>query len=587
VLDPKKFSRKYDATITKLDDHSLLFTGDNIYRDEYDLTYEAPLKKITALKIEVLPHPDLPKGGPGRNPSGGFALTELTVMAAPIDGSKEAIDVALQNPSADASPETVAQAIDGKADLHWKVGAGQHKAATAVFQFKEPLTLDEGATLSLKILSNFFSAEGPGRIRVSATSDDKAVASGAPAGIEQILLTPAEQRTPEQLAAIKKQFLLTTPVLAAQHAKIEALRTSEPQQPTTLVMRERTRPRVTQIHHRGEYLQPSEPVEPNVPAVLHPLPPNIRRDRLALARWLVDPENPLVARVTMNRMWMQYFGRGIVATVDDVGTMGDRPSHPELLDWLATELVRQNWSLKTMHRLIVTSATYRQSSVVTPNLLEKDPSNILLARAPRLRVEGEIVRDIALCAAGLMNDRIGGPSVFPPQPPDISERAYGPFPWPTSTGPDRYRRGMYTYLKRTTPYPALITFDGSSAETTCTRRIRSNTPLQALTTLNDIVYTEAAQAMAKRVIDDRDGEADRACYAMRLCVGRNPQPSEVERLVAFYKVELEHFHGQADPKEVALAPGAAAPKDVDLPELAAWTMVCRAVLNLDETMTKD
>jgi hypothetical protein len=587
VLDPKTFARRYDATITKLEDHSLLFTGDNIYRDEYDLAYDAPLKKITALKIEVLPHPDLPKGGPGRNPNGGFSLTELTVAALPAGESKEPVNVPLHNASADVSPETVAQAIDGKADLHWRVGGGKHKAATAVFQFKEPLTLEDGATLSLRILSNFFSAEAPGRIRVSVTGDEKAVASGVPMEIEQILLTPTDQRTPEQLAAVKKQFLITTPLLASQHAMIETLRNAEPQQPTTLVMRERTRPRITRIHHRGEYLQPSEPVEPNVPAVLHPLPANVKRDRLALARWLVDPENPLVARVTINRMWMQYFGRGIVETVDNFGTMGDRPTHPELLDWLATEFMRQNWSLKTMHRMIVTSATYRQSSVVTPKLLEKDPANVLLARAPRLRVEGEIIRDIALCASGLMNDRIGGPSVFPPQPPDISERAYGPFPWPTSTGPDRYRRGMYTYLKRTTPYPALITFDGTSAETTCTRRIRSNTPLQALTTMNDIVYTEAAQAMAKRVMDDCDGEEDRARFAMRLCVGRDPQPSEVQRLVAFYKAELEHFHGQADPKAVALAPGTAAPKDVDLPERAAWTMVCRAVLNLDETMTKD
>jgi hypothetical protein len=311
----------------------------------------------------------------------------------------------------------------------------------------------------------------------------------------------------------------------------------------------------------------------------------LKHDRMGLALWLVDPDNPLMARVMVNRMWSKYFGRGIVNTVDDFGTMGEPPSHPELLDWLATEFIRQGWSMKAMHRMIVTSATYRQSSNVSKELLEKDPANVLLARAPRLRVDGEIVRDIALSAAGILNDRIGGPSVFPPQPPGISEGAYSPFPWPTSEGPDRYRRGMYTYQKRTTPYPMLITFDGPTSELTCTRRIRSDTPLQALTTLNDTVFVEAAQRMARRIVDDTPGcDTDqRARLVMRLCVGRTPSDDEVNRVVKFYNAELQRFEDEkADPVKVA-----GISNKTDAPELAAWTLVCRSALNLDETLTKD
>ena len=306
-------------------------------------------------------------------------------------------------------------------------------------------------------------------MRLSVTTDTNDMqATGVAPEVEAALLIPAAQRTNEQVASIHSAFLHSTPLLADEQQAIKAAKLSMPQYPTTLVMQERARPRVTNIHHRGEFLQTEDAVEPGVPAILNPMPPGAKRDRMGLALWIVDPENPLTARVTVNRIWSKYFGRGIVSTVDDFGMMGEAPSHPELLDWLATEFIRQGWSMKAMHRLIVTSATYRQSSDVSPELLEKDPANVLLARAPRLRVDGEIVRDIALSAAGILNDRVGGPSVFPPQPPGISESAYSPFPWPTSEGPDRYRRGMYTYLKRTTPYPMLITFDGPTSDVTRT-----------------------------------------------------------------------------------------------------------------------
>jgi uncharacterized membrane protein len=591
VLEPVEFRRKHDATITRLPDNSLLFTGDSFYRDEYQLEYATTLTGITAIKVEVLPDARLTKGGPGRNTGGGFFLSELTLGATPGGELGPPLPLTLENPTADAG-EAVGNAIDGKVDSHWKVSGGDGVGKTAVFQLKGAPGYEGGTRLAIDILQNYFDAESLGRIRVSASADPTPKAAGVPAEIEQILLVARDQRTPEQSDKLKRYFLKTTPLLATQQAQIAALRASMPAYATTLVMQERAKPRVTRFHHRGEYLQEREFVEPNVPAILPPLPKDAPENRLTLARWIASPENPLLARVTMNRIWSRYFGRGIVATTDDFGTVGEKPSHPELLDWLATEFIRRDWSLKQMHRLIVTSSTYRQSSRVTPQLQEKDPANLLLARAPRLRVEGEIVRDIALSASGLLNDKIGGPSVYPPQPPDVSERAYFAFPWPTSDGPDRYRRGMYTFFKRSTPYPMLMTFDSPSSENTCTRRIRSNTPLQALTTLNDTVYVEAAQAMARRVMTEMPSDScdatARAQYALRLCVGRPAEVFEVQKLVAFHDAQLARFRDKkGDAMQVAIAANQPAPSDLDVNDLAAWTLTCRAVMNLDETITKE
>jgi hypothetical protein len=291
----------------------------------------------------------------------------------------------------------------------------------------------------------------------------------------------------------------------------------------------------------------------------------------------------------MNRVWARYFGRGIVRSVEDFGSMGEAPSHPELLDWLATEFVRQHWSMKAMHRLIVTSATYRQSSRVSPDLLQRDPDNTLLARGPRLRVEAETVRDIALRASGLLNETIGGPSVFPPQPEGVSQQSYSNTPWPESKGPDRFRRGMYTFLKRTSPHPQLITFDAPTSEVVCPRRIRSNTPLQALTILNDAAFTEAAQALAHRVVTEGPADdAGRVAYVFRLCLSRSPDATETKQIVDFYHDQLKRFDQDAEAaKSAAASEAVPLATAADVPQQAAWTVVSRAILNLDETITKE
>ena len=589
VLEPVKFSRNYGGSIAKLGDHSLLFTGDNLYRDEYkiefkisDLRFEiSDLKsRITAIRMEVLPDPAQPNGGPGRSPSGGWLVSEFL--------ASRGLPLSLHDATADVGTGP-GNAIDGKRDTHWAMPNGDGKPHEIVFQVKDmPHTAD--APLAITVVQNYHQQENVGRLRISVTGDGGNVqASGLPAEIEAAVLVSRAQRSAEQQTSLRQYYLAVTPLLAAEHQKIDALRASMPAYTTTMVMQERATPRVTNIHRRGEFLNLGAEVTPAVPAVLLQRVADQPRNRLALARWLVSQDNPLTPRVVMNRTWAIYFGRGIVRTAEDFGVMGEAPSHPELLDWLATEFIRQKWSQKGMHRLIVTSATYRQSSQVSPALQQRDPSNELLARGARLRVEAEIIRDIALKAGGLLSEKVGGPSVFPPQPDDIGAESYSGHTWATSTGPARFRRGLYTFLRRTSPNPQLITFDAPTSELVCSRRNRSDTPLQALTTLNDTAFVEAAQGLARRVITEGPkDDAGRAALAFRICMARAPDADELGRIVAFHQAQLARF--QKNPgvaKQVASSEAVKAPEHADLPQLAAWTTVSRALLNLDETITKE
>ncbi len=377
--------------------------------------------------------------------------------------------------------------------------------------------------------------------------------------------------------------------------QIHELREIEPKIPTTMILRDRSEPRETFVHKRGDFLDPGPKVSGDVPAVLPPLAKTAEQaTRLDFARWLVSAENPLTPRVAMNRDWQKFFGRGLVETEDDFGTQGTPPTHPELLDWLAIEFVGKGpkskvqgpksedettldigpgtldlsrWDVKRMHRYIVTSATYRQSSHVRSDLAAVDPQNKLLGRQSRLRLDAEIVRDLALAASGLLTRRLGGPSVFPPQPEGVFDFTQDPKPWKAATGGDRYRRGMYTHFWRSSPYPMLLAFDAPSGNVTCTRRIRSNTPLQSLTLANDQAFFECAQAMAEQVFRDAPpNRASRARYAFRLCLAREPTAAETEQLAALAAAEQAASQGSP---------------------AAAWTRVCRVLLNLDETITRE
>jgi hypothetical protein len=344
------------------------------------------------------------------------------------------------------------------------------------------------------------------------------------------------------------------------------------------------RTRTTHVMIRGDFLRKGIVVQPGTPAVLPPLKAAGTPNRLDLACWLVDPENPLTARVMVNWVWHKYFGRGLVPTLEDFGTQGEKPSHPELLDHLAGELVRQQWSLKALHRGIVTSATYRQSSRARPELLVRDPYNALLARQNRLRLEAEAVRDVMLASSGLLSRTVGGPSVHPPQPAGISELTYaGSAHWAESTGADRFRRGLYTWFQRTSPYPTLMLFDAPDSNLCCVRRERSDTPLQALTLLNDTVFVECARGLAQRVMREEKDDATRLRQAFRLCVSRMPTEREaarLERLLAELRLLAEK-----DPAGAAKLAGTTTRASVT--ETATWVAVGRMLLNLDEVVTRE
>jgi hypothetical protein len=347
------------------------------------------------------------------------------------------------------------------------------------------------------------------------------------------------------------------------------------------VLTERKQARATRVLHRGEFLSPTDPVQPATPAILPPIharnggPP----DRLDLARWLVNGENPLTARVIVNQIWMRLFGDGLVRTVEDFGVRGERPSHPELLDWLASEFMEHGWSRKHVIRLMMNSETYRQRSAARPELNEIDPRNTLLARQNRLRAEGEIVRDLHLATSGLLSPKVGGPSVFPPMPPEIASLSYaGNFKWNESTGEDRYRRGMYTFFKRTAPYPDLMTFDCPDANVANVRRTVSNTPLQALTTLNAKTFAEAARALAQRVLNEPCADdAVRMARAFQICLVRSPQEEETSALLSLLREARTYYAAHEDDAKKAASDA----------ESAAWTTAARILLNTDEFITRD
>jgi hypothetical protein len=302
---------------------------------------------------------------------------------------------------------------------------------------------------------------------------------------------------------------------------------------------------------------------------------------------LTDTNNPLTARVTVNRLWEQYFGIGIVETTQDFGIQGEPPSNQNLLDWLAVQFMDSHWDLKAVHKLIVMSATYRQNSKARPELLQRDPYNRRLARGPYVRLEAEQIRDQALAVAGLLSPKLGGPSVMPPQPEGVWQVVYSGDKWETSKGGDKYRRGLYTFWRRSMPHPAMTTFDAPTREYCVLKRDRSDTPLQALVLLNDPEYVEAAQALARRVLHEINGtDEDRVKYAFRLCVARSPEKREAQRLVSFVQSERENFaHDQDSARTFANIKKTASTEDPV--ELAAWTVLGNVLLNLDETVTKN
>lgn len=622
ALDPIKLESTGGATLKKLDDKSVIVSGAAGERDVYVIKAKTDLKNITALRVEALPDASLPKGGPGRDPYGNFLLTGIEVEVASSDDAQPR-EVGFK----DAFVDDQAYRLETKAFFSKELGntatdrpPGWFVNATndstnrlprqGVFVAEKPFGHDSGATLTIKLKHLGGSLnQGIGRFRLSVTTTDepRRVVSVS-ARLRPILSIPPAERAQKQREDLSAQFRATTPLLKPDRDRLEKLRDEMKALniTTALVMQERQsfdRPS-TFFRERGGFLNKGEKTFAAAPAALHPMPENAPINRLGLARWLVDENNPLTARVVVNRFWEQIFGRGIVETSEDFGTQGERPWHPELLDWLAAEFMNPTWragetnpqsaipnpqstgwSMKKLVRLIVTSSTYRQSSATTPALLEKDPYNRLLARGPRFRMEAEMIRDVTLAASGLLSRKLSGPSVFPLQPEGVWKAPYSGEKWTVSKGEDRYRRSLYTFVRRSSPHPAMMTFDATSREYCAVRRVRTNTPLQALTMLNDEAAMEAARALAKRMIEEGGDDVNaRASYGFRACVARAPKEKEVERIVALYQQRLNSFTANTmEAEKIARdqATRAAAA------EFAAWTMVANVLLNLDETLTKE
>jgi len=614
------FGVKFD----KLEDGSYIAKGDNATSNNYVVRAKTNLKGITGFRIEMMRDHNLPREGPGRAADGTFYFTEFIAEAAPLNKTDALEKVALAKATADMErPDfPVSNVIDGSMKTHWYSDFGpvkRNQDRTIVITPQSPAGFDGGTYFVFQLAEKFdesisWGKPNIGRFRLSVTTDPNPTADPVPPQIRRIMAIPERERTAEHKRELFSYYRTTVPEWAEANKKIDELLKEWPYGPTTLALAKRSQPRTTRIFKRGDWKNPGDEVTANSPSALHPFPKGAPRNRLGLAQWIVDKDNPLTTRVIVNRIWQQYFGQGLVTTPEDFGTRCEKPSHPELLDWLAVELMEPssqftvhrsqlaakstanreqqaaNWSLKNVHRLIVNSATYRQASKLTPLLQDKDPYNKWLARAPRMRVEAEVVRDVALAVSGLLTKKIGGPSVYPPIPDGVLSLGYGAqLPWPIEKGENRYRRGMYTFWKRNVPYPSMSAFDAPAGDFSCTRRVKSNTPLQALTTLNDVTFMEAAQALALRVWKE-GGMTDQAriSYAFQLCTGRKPDAFELGEVTKLLQSQRAEFKGKtASAVYVTAMDLTNLPEGVDLHELAPWTMVARVLLNLDATITKE
>jgi hypothetical protein len=563
------------AELSPLDDRSLVVSGQSGLTDEYHATALSPLTTIRSVRLQVLTHESLPRTGPGRAENGNFVLSEFWFRTG--DGRELRFSVAGAEHS--QPDHEVTKAIDGNGDTGWAInGAPQgslNQDRTAWFVLPQPLEVELNHALTFKM--QFKQKDyGIGRFRLSV-SESEWQDNPDTATLAKLAAIPADDRSEDQNQKLEKAFLLQDAVLGpAQAALAKAAKDLDSIReavPTTMVLQELEEPRKTHLQIRGEFLRTSDEVSAAVPTVLPDIPTGEgRKTRLDFARWLMRPDHPLTARVRVNRIWMRLFGRGLVETEDDFGTQGTLPTHPQLLDWLADQFRRNGWSTKKLLKLIMSSATYRQSSNARPQLSTIDSGNLLLARQTRIRVDAEIVRDLALSVSGRLSPVIGGEGVFPPQEEGIYAFTQRKKNWKTSTGEDRFRRGMYTWFYRSAPYPMLETFDVPKFNTTCTQRDRSNTPLQSLTVANSEAMFELAQEFAQRIQSRVESESeantlddDRLTFAFRLCISRNPEENELAILRRYLQQSRERF----------------------LEEDKVWTAVARLLMNLDEFITRE
>ena len=589
VLLPQNLKAEGGVTLTALPDGSIIAGGAMPPTSIYEFTAESKLDNITAFRLELIPDASLPGGGSGRGANGKGVVTLFEVSS-----GKRKID--LGNISADfKSEESLLNLVLRPADQlrrGWGVNPEMNKPHYAVIEPSRTIRNPNGMQFTFRLGSEYEGAP-VGRFRVSVTAAE--VPEVLPENIAGILKIPAEKREKNETTALAA-FYITHPHERRAANQVVAIlqadrRTIENKIPSTMVMAEMAAPRDTFVLARGAYDKPAAKVAPEVLSFLPPMPPTAPRNRLGLAQWLVDPANPLTARVAVNRYWQMFFGTGIVKTAEDFGSQGEAPSHPELLDYLASEFVRIGWDVKAIQRQIVTSATYRQASGATPSLRERDPENRLLARGPRLRLAAEMIRDQSLSLSGLLNTRMGGEPVRPYQPEGLWEQLsafQGRKLFERSTGDDLWRRSVYTYWKRTVPPPSMVVFDAPTREFCVVKRQLSSTPLQALALLNDEMYIETARKLAERMmVEGGKTPARRLAWALRLATSRTPKPEEVRVLEQGLKHRLAGYRADNAATGKLLAAGESPLNTkLDATELAAYTTAASVILNLDEVITR-
>ena len=595
VLKPTQWKSSGKESFTLLDDNSLLAGGMSGAKSIYEIETEAPEGKLASVRLETLLHDSLPSKGPGRNRTNGnpnFVLTEVTLSL--LEPGKKPVPLKLTRAKVDYSQGNFSAKglIDGKRDLRsaWAIATEFSKPHWATMDLAKPVEPTPGSKLLFKLEHLYGGGRNVGRPRFSASSEP-ARQPALPKAIADLLRKP--KPTAKESKKLLDHYLKGDEELADLEKAVAAAKkkVGQVKVASTLVMVEMDKPRETRVMARGNYLDPKQTVSPGTPTALHPWKKEWPANRLGFGKWLVDRENPLVARVVVNRWWSQFFGSGIVATEEDFGSQCEPPTHPQLLDWLAVEFMDNGWSMKKLHKLIALSSTYGQSSRVTPELLEKDSDNLWFARGPRLRLTAEMIRDNALRISGLLSEKMGGPPVYPPQPDGLWRQTGRNEPkYAAATNEDRFRRGVYVIWRRAAPYPSFVNFDGPDRSSCHPKRSRTNTPLQALTLLNDEAYVEMALGLAIRVLEDKTkAELDeRLSYAFRRTLSREPEARELAVLRELYESELARLRkDKSSSKE--LLDGIKAIKfsaKLDPNQLAAWFFVANTLLNLDETVTK-
>ena len=602
VLQPRSADSRVGMSLTVEQDHSLVARGKNDQADVYTIESDTRLMGITSVRLQALADARLPRRGPGLASNGNFVLTGLRVFIAPVNRPGQRKEVAVMGARADFSQagRDISSVLGNGRDDGWAVHPQTGRDHLAVFDLDQAVGYPDGTRITIQLEHYLHTDHNLGKFRLSISNAPPPVPIGPPdAAIQEILDKQRGQRTEQEQFRLLSYYKFSEPRLEPLLQQERELRSQQPQNPgeqiKAQVIQESESRRATHILVRGDFLNPGEPVQSGVPAKLPILTPRgPQPDRVDLARWLVDRSNPLTPRVLVNRVWQRFFGRGLVPSEDDFGTQGEPPSHPALLDWLATRLRDDHrWSLKQLQKSILFSATYRQSSHVRTDLFEQDPQNRLLARQTRLRVEAEIVRDLTLATSDLLDRRVGGPSVRPPQPVDLIKLGFQTsLSWDVSSGGDRYRRGIYTFFQRTVPYPALIMFDAGDSNTSCTRRERSNTPLQALTTWNDPVFVEAAVACGDRILREAapgdfspDARRQRIRYAARLCLSRDLTDDELQVLSNLVETQHQRYLQDLESAQRIIdAPQVTGP---EVARWAAYTALARTLMNLDEFITRE